>query len=150
MPRHDCFEIDYSLGGPALFSNGVSLGWHKDEKNLVLEQIVAKSNFLLQLPGDGFSLPFFFFSSSPQMAFQPSLEVKIRRRVRCPSQILVIVVRLSLPSLLDRMSTKVVPWDFTIRHIALVLTEFRLRLFLFLFVFSFLPLFNTALNETSV
>ena len=61
MPRHDCFEIDYSLGGPALFSNGGSLGWHKDEKNLVLEQIVAKSNFLLQLPGDGFSLPFFFF-----------------------------------------------------------------------------------------
>lgn len=63
MPRHDCFEIDYSLGGPALFSNGGSLGWHKDEKNLVLEQIVAKSNFLLQLPGDGFSLsrflPFF-------------------------------------------------------------------------------------------
>lgn len=57
MPRHDFFEIDYSLGGPALFSNGGSLGWHKDEKNLVLEQIVAKSNFLLQLPCDCFSLP---------------------------------------------------------------------------------------------
>lgn len=60
MPRHDCFEIDYSLGGPALFSNRVSLGWHKkekEEKNVVLEQIVAKSNFLLQLPSDGFPLP---------------------------------------------------------------------------------------------
>lgn len=56
MLRHDCFEIDYSLGEPALFSNGGLLGWHKDEKNLVLEQIVAKSNFLLQLPSDGFSL----------------------------------------------------------------------------------------------
>lgn len=67
MPRHDCFEIDYSLGEPALFSNGGSLGWHKDEKNLVLEQIVAKSNFLLQLPSDGFSLSLilsFFFPSS--------------------------------------------------------------------------------------
>lgn len=96
MPRHDCFEIDYSLGGPALFSNGGSLGWHKDEKNLVLEQIVAKSNFLLQLPSDGFSLSFipsFFFS--PQMAFQPSLEVKIRSRVRGPSQISLIAVGLS-------------------------------------------------------
>lgn len=59
MPRHDCFEIDYSLGKPALFSNGGSQGWYKNlkkKKNLVLEQIVAKSNFLLQLPGDGFSL----------------------------------------------------------------------------------------------
>lgn len=45
---------------------------------------------------------------------------------------------------------EIVPWDFTIRHIALVLTEFRLRLFLFLFAFSFLPLFNMALSETSV
>lgn len=99
MPRHDCFEIDYSLGGPALFSNGGSLGWHKDEKNLVLEQIVAKSNFLLQLPGDGFSLSFFLFS--PQMAFQPSLEVKIRSRVRCPSQISLIAVGLSVSSQSD-------------------------------------------------
>lgn len=43
------------------------MGWHKDEKNLVLEQIVAKSNFLLQLPSDGFSLSLilsFFFPSS--------------------------------------------------------------------------------------
>ena len=59
----------------------------KTKKNLVLEQIVAKSNFLLQLPGDGFSLSFLPSFSPPQMAFQPSLEVKIRRRVRGPSQI---------------------------------------------------------------
>lgn len=99
MPRHDCFEIDYSLGGPALFSNGGSLGWHKDEKNLVLEQIVAKSNFLLQLPGDGFSLSFSFFFSS-WMIFQPSLEERIKSGVRGPSQILLIAVHVpSCPSL---------------------------------------------------
>lgn len=72
------------------------VGIKTKKKNLVLEQIVAKSNFLLQLPGDGFSLSFclsFFFL--PQMAFQLSLEVKIRSRVRGPSQILLIAVGLS-------------------------------------------------------
>lgn len=75
MPRHDCFEIDYSLGEPALFSNGGSLGWHKDEKkNLVLEQIVAKSNFLLQLPRDGFSLSLVL--SSPLLSWHSSHHIR--------------------------------------------------------------------------
>lgn len=61
MPRQDCFEIDYSLGRPALFSNGAhSVGTKNDSG---AEQIVAKSNFLLQLSCDGpsFPFPFFFF-----------------------------------------------------------------------------------------
>lgn len=67
----------------------------KTKKNLVLEQIVAKSNFLLQLSWwrlFSFFLSFCFF---PQMAFQLSLEVKIRSRVTGPSQILLIAAGLS-------------------------------------------------------
>jgi len=65
MPRHDCFEIDYSLGGPALVSNCGGACWvgtkQKGKKeNVVLEQIVAKSNFLLQLLSHSFSASFIF------------------------------------------------------------------------------------------
>lgn len=66
MPRQDCFEIDYSLGRPALFSNGAHCVGTKNDSGA--EQIVAKSNFLLQLflwwPFFSFS-PFFFFSPLP-------------------------------------------------------------------------------------
>lgn len=48
MPRQDCFEIDYSLGRPALFSKGAHCVGTKNDSGA--EQIVAKSNFLLQLP----------------------------------------------------------------------------------------------------
>lgn len=41
----------------------LSVGIKMKKKNLVLEQIVAKSNFLLQLSGDGFSLSLVPFSA---------------------------------------------------------------------------------------
>lgn len=59
MPRQDCFEIDYSLGRPALFSNGAHCVGTKNDSGA--EQIVAKSNFLLQLSCEGPSFPFPFF-----------------------------------------------------------------------------------------
>lgn len=52
MPRQDCAKIDYSLGRPVLFSGGFLVLVKK--KNLELEQIVAKSNFLQQYPSVGF------------------------------------------------------------------------------------------------
>lgn len=55
MPRQDCAKIDYSLGRPVLFSGGfLVLVKKKKKKNLELEQIVAKSNFLQQYPCVGF------------------------------------------------------------------------------------------------
>lgn len=94
----------------------------KMKKNLVLEQIVAKSNFLLQLPGDSFSLSFILFSFFPQMAFQPPLKVKIRSRCRCPSRTSLIAVGFVFSSQFDTLNENV-PWDFTIKHIAWVLTK---------------------------
>lgn len=54
MPRQDCFEIDYSLGRAARFSKGACcVGTKKKrEKDSATKQILAKSNFLLQLPDD--------------------------------------------------------------------------------------------------
>lgn len=60
MPRQDCFEIDYSLGRAALFSRGARCVATKKKKKSSTKQIVAKSNFLLQLPSEGLSTPSFF------------------------------------------------------------------------------------------
>lgn len=54
MPRQDCFEIDYSLGRAARFPKGLAvLGQKKEKENdSATKQILAKSNFLLQLPDE--------------------------------------------------------------------------------------------------
>lgn len=120
MPRHDCFEIDYSLGGPALFSNGGSLGWHKDEKKSGAWTNSCQEQF--PITTSWWQLFSFFHSFFLQMAFQPPLKVKIRSRCRCPSWTLLIAVGFVFSSQFDTLNENV-PEDFTIKHIAWILTK---------------------------
>lgn len=62
---------------------------------MVPEQIVAKSNFLLQLPSDSFSLS--LIPPPPPPSSFNGIKVSIRSRLSCPSQILLRAVSLCLP-----------------------------------------------------
>lgn len=142
MPRHDCFEIDYSLGDLPCFPMGSRWVGMKTKKksgawtNSCQEQFpITTSRWRL------FSLFPSFFFFFPQMAFQPSLEVKIRSRVRGPSQILLIAVSLSsCPSLTPWMKKSALGFF----HSAYCLGFNRIPLCWLYFVL-FLPLNNIGL-----